>query len=71
MASPRCADDHERRRCGFSALELTPATQKILSDYSIRPFTNGSPLTRVEGLHFRSRIVVRCQEDRPCLPSKA
>src|SRR5262245_65137242 len=45
---PRCADDHERRRCGFSALELTPATQIILSDHSIRPFTNGSPLTEVE-----------------------
>src|SRR5262249_35141405 len=48
MVSPRCADDHERRRCGFSALELTPATQIILSDHSIRPFTNGSLRTRAE-----------------------
>src|SRR5215475_11199282 len=45
MVSPRYADDHERRRCGFSALELTPATQIILSDHSIRSLTNGSPLT--------------------------
>src|SRR5262245_42418546 len=52
MVSPRYADDHECCRCGFSALELTPATQTILSDHSIRPFTNGSPQKRVERSPF-------------------
>src|SRR5262245_57119081 len=52
MVSPRCADDHEDGAVALQALELTPATQTILSDHSIRPFTNGSPLTGVERSPF-------------------